>query len=311
MSERADSTAKGAYRGRLAPSPTGRAHFGTARTALIAWLAARSAGGTLVLRLEDLDGPRVVQGATEAILSDLRWLGLDWDEGPDVGGAFGPYLQSQRAERYAGALAVLERQGLLFECSCTRRELVSLASAPHGELGPVYPGTCRESPMHPERPRALRFRMGESGAGFVDRVHGRVPASPADDFVVRRSDGLFAYQLAVVVDDIAMRIGEVVRGDDLLSSTARQIALYRALGAEPPRFAHVSLVLGADGARLAKRHGAIAIADFRAAGETPESVVGRIGASLGLCEPGARRRPRDLIDGFSFDRMPQRPFQLD
>jgi glutamyl-tRNA synthetase len=292
----------GRYRGRLAPSPTGALHLGTARTALLAWLAARAEQGRVVLRIEDLDGPRVVAGAAEAIVADLQWLGLDWDEGPDRGGAFGPYEQSGRSEHYERALAELERAGLLFRCSCTRAEL-NASSAPHGDLGPRYPGTCRERPKHPERACSLRFRM-EAGEAFVDRLYAAQPPSVGDDFVVRRSDGLHAYQLAVVVDDIAMQVSEVVRGSDLLDSTPRQIALYRALGASPPRFFHVPLVLGADGARLAKRHGSMALADYRKQGVSPERVVGALAASVGLAEPGEQLRPGDLIPRFDVRRLP-------
>jgi glutamyl-tRNA synthetase len=297
------------YRGRLAPSPTGKLHLGTARTALVAWLAARAASGRLVLRIEDLDPPRVVPGAAEALIDDLRWLGLDWDEGPDVGGAYGPYLQSQRGAQYDAALAALDRTGRLFRCTCTRAEVQAASSAPHGDLGPRYPGTCRLGPQHADRPASLRFRM-DAGEPFVDRLRGPQPASAADDFVVRRSDGLYAYQLAVVVDDQAMGITEVVRGDDLLSSTARQIALYRALGAAPPSFVHVPLVLGADGQRLAKRHGARAIADYRSAGVAPERLVGMLAASLGLAAAGERLLPGDLLPRFELTRLPHEPLVL-
>src|SRR5687767_9355319 len=212
------SPLSGRYRGRLAPSPTGRMHWGTARTALVAWLRARSAGGALVMRIEDLDPPRVVPGAAEEIMRELRWLGLDWDEGPDVGGPHGPYVQSQRFDRYEAALAQLQAQGALFPCTCSRKELAALASAPHGEgdLGPRYPGTCLRNPIRGDRPAALRFRMAR-GEAFDDALRGSQPEREPDDFVVKRADGVYAYQLAVVVDDIAMGITEVVRGDDLLS----------------------------------------------------------------------------------------------
>jgi glutamyl-tRNA synthetase len=290
------------YRGRLAPSPTGALHLGTARTALLAWLAARSEHGAVVLRIEDLDGPRVVPGAAEAIAADLRWLGLDWDEGPDQGGEFGPYRQSDRSEHYERALAVLERAGLLFRCSCSRAE-INASSAPHGDLGPRYPGTCREGPRQPERACSLRFRM-PAGEAFVDRLYADQASSVADDFVVRRSDGLYAYQLAVVADDIAMQVTEVVRGADLLESTPRQIALHRALGANPPRFFHVPLVIGSDGNRLAKRHGSPALADYRKQGVAPERLVGALAASVGLAKPGEELRPSDLIPRFEARRLP-------
>lgn len=280
--------------------------MGIARTALIAWLRARACGGTLVMRIEDLDPPRVVPGAAEAICADLRWLGIDWDEGPEVGGAHGPYAQSQRFDSYERAIERLRAKGLVFECTCSRKQL-AIMSAPHGdsELGPRYPGTCLRSPPRTDRPAALRFRMPR-GEAFVDAVRGPQPESEPDDFVVRRADGLYAYQLAVVVDDIAMNISEVVRGDDLLSSTPRQIALYRALGAEPPAFAHVPLLLGFDGTRLSKRAGSASIAERRSAGATPEELIGELAASLGLVVPGTAVAARELIAGFELNRLAPR-----
>jgi glutamyl-tRNA synthetase len=296
------------YRGRFAPSPTGLIHLGTARTALVAWLRARSLGGTLVLRMEDLDGPRVRPGMADAILEDLRFLGLDWDEGPDVGGPHEPYVQSARGGLYRGAIAKLEARGAIYPCTCTRRELSesasSAASAPHGEE-PVYPGTCRAGATHPERPAALRFRF-EHGAPFEDVLMGhREDGVRSGDFVIARSDGLFSYQLAVVVDDLEMQITEVVRGADLLGSTPRQIALAQALGGTPPAFLHVPLVLGADGERLAKRHGAIAIRELRANGATAEAIVGRLASSLGIVPEGERVRARDLVTTFDVSRLPK------
>ena len=255
-------------RGRFAPSPTGELHLGNARTALLAWLQVRAAGGTLVMRVEDLDQGRVRPGIMDAQLADLRWLGLDWDEGPGVGGPFAPYVQGERRDRYRAAIRELNRQHRLFACGCTRREIAEAASAPHGagDEGPRYPGTCRPAkdlagdPDHPdERPCALRFRVDREPVEFLDLLHGPQcfdPGAETGDFVVRRKDGVAAYQLAVVVDDAAMGITHVLRGDDLLPSTARQILLYRALGLEPPRWLHVPLLLGADGGRLSKREGA-------------------------------------------------------
>lgn len=295
-----------AYRGRFAPSPTGLVHLGTARTALVAWLRARSERGTFVLRMEDLDGPRVRTGAADAILADLRWLGLDWDEGPDVGGPHAPYVQSLCTSLYEAALARLRDAGLAYPCTCTRKELAESASAPHGEE-PVYPGTCGRGPTHPERPASMRFRFPR-GEAFDDALMGhRDDGTSSGDFVVRRSDGLFAYQLAVVVDDLRMGITEVVRGADLLSSTPRQIALFRALGAAPPAFLHVPLVLGPDGERLAKRHGAISIAELRAGGATASSIVGRLAASLGLAAPGEAIAARTLVARFDLARLPRTP----
>ncbi len=299
-----------AYRGRFAPSPTGLVHLGTARTALVAWLRARSLGGRFVMRMEDLDLPRVRAGMADAILEDLRFLGLDWDEGPDVGGPHAPYAQSERGALYRDAIARLEAAGTLYRCTCTRRELSESASAPHGDE-PVYPGTCSGGPTHPERPAALRFRFPHADP-FDDALMGpRDDGVGGGDFVVARSDGIFSYQLAVVVDDLAMEITEVVRGADLLSSTPRQIALARALGGAPPGYLHVPLVVGPDGERLAKRHGAIAVRELAASGMSVEAIVGRLAASLGLVPEGEPMRARDLVGRFELSRLPRAPGVLD
>jgi glutamyl-tRNA synthetase len=245
------------YRGRFAPSPTGALHLGTVRAACVAWRRARQAQGLFVLRIEDIDGPRVVAGAQEALLRDLQWLRLSWDEGPDTGGPHGPYVQSQRLDHYQRALDQLKAQGLAYPCTCSRRELAAVASAPHDEDGPPYTGACRQGPTHPERPAAWRFKM----------------ADPADDFVLQRADGVFAYQLACAVDDGAMGITEVVRGEDLRSSAPRQAALLRALGLPVPDYWHVPLLLGLDGQRLAKRNGAKAVAQLREEGLSAEQVL--------------------------------------
>jgi glutamyl-tRNA synthetase len=263
------------------------------------------------LRIEDLDGPRVQPGAADRIRDDLAWLGLSWDEGPDLGGPHAPYAQSERLDRYEAALVKLRDEGLSFECSCSRKELRELASAPHGPAETAYPGTCRAGPTKPERAQAVRFRM-TAPEPFDDALHGPVaPMTLADDFVLRRRDGLFAYQLAVVVDDAAMGITEVVRGDDLLPSTPRQIALYRALGLPVPAFFHLPLVLGPDGERLAKRHGAVAIADYRDRGDSPEQVLGALAASLGLLPPGSRTTAADLAARFDPALIPHEPVRLD
>lgn len=293
-------------RGRFAPSPTGPIHLGTARTALVAWLHARSAGGTFVLRVEDLDAPRVKEGALEAMLNDLRWLGLDWDEGPAMPGSVGPYVQSERLPLYENAIRILKAGGFVYPCTCSRKEIASIASAPHGEDGVVYPGLCREGPTHPERAASLRFRF-ERSEGFFDEVHGAVAAGQgAGDFVVQRADGVFAYQLAVVVDDLAMGITHVVRGDDLLLSTPRQIAITRALGASPLQYAHIPLVLGTDGQRLAKRHGSIALESLRQT-HSPEQIVGLLAHSLGLQERNEPCTAGSLIPRFSLARLSRSP----
>jgi glutamyl-tRNA synthetase len=277
------------YRGRLAPSPTGLAHLGVARTSLVAWLRARSQGGQLVMRIEDLDGPRVVPGATEAMLRDLHWLGLDWDEGP--------YFQSQRFADYQRAVEQLRTQGIVYPCTCSRKEIQAIASAPHADDTEArYPGTCRNGVSHTDgRTPSWRFRMPDREPDFVDVLHGAHSGRSASDFVIKRADGVYAYQLAVVVDDIAMNITEVVRGDDLLTSTPRQIALYRGLGAAPPDFLHVPLMLGPDGVRLAKRHGAIAIAQLRDEGYAPERIIGFLAHTLGLLDHDQPISPPELI----------------
>lgn len=293
------------YRGRLAPSPTGALHLGVARTSLVAWLRARKLAGKLVLRIEDIDGPRVVPGAAESLMEDLRWLGLDWDEGPDVGGAYGPYVQSERIDRYASAIARLRASDAVYPCTCSRKDILELASAPHGGLGAVYPGTCRNGATPRDRPAALRLRVDAPAPTFVDAVHGRQQSRDVDDFVLQRGDGLYAYQLAVVVDDIAMKITEVVRGDDLLTSTPRQLALYRTLGSEAPEFLHVPLLLGAGGRRLSKRDHAPSIAEYRAAGVRAEQVIGLLASTLSLVPLGARASARDLVDRFDVATLPR------
>jgi len=248
-------------------------HLGHARTHVVAWLRARQRGGRVLMRIEDLDRPRVREGAEDALLRDHEWLGLDWDEGP--------VRQSERLPLYEAALATLREAGHVYACSCTRREIAA-ASAPH-EDEPIYAGTCRGGPSHPERPLATRFRMPDPSPGFVDAYAGEVMRGAVrGDFLVQRSDGVFAYQLAVVVDDAAQGVTEVVRADDLLMSTPRQLALYSALEHAPPSFAHLPLVLGPSGARLAKRDGAVGVADYRAAGVEPEALLGRLAHSLGL-----------------------------
>jgi len=291
------------YRGRLAPSPTGTLHLGIARTALVAWLRARKQDGVLVMRIEDIDTPRVVTDSARAIMADLRWLGIDWDEGPDLGGPHVPYEQSQRAALYAAALDTLAQRDYLYPCTCSRKEIASVASAPHGDLGPLYPGTCRAGTTRADRPPALRFKHLGHAPVFDDVLHGPYRDAVVDDFVLRRGDGMISYQLAVVVDDIAMQISEVVRGDDLLSSTPRQLALYTALGASAPQFLHVPLLLGADGRRLSKRHQAPSIAEYRAEGITAPAIVGWLAASLGLLAAPEPVTPTELIASFELSRL--------
>jgi glutamyl-tRNA synthetase len=290
-------------------------HLGNVRTALLAWLFARHAGGAFVMRVEDLDRPRVRPGATAQMLEDLRWLGLDWDEGPDYGGPCGPYLQSERQAIYDAALAKLRAADLVYPCYCSRAEVARAASAPQGagDEGPRYPGTCRSLSAAERRAReaegrrpCLRFRAPDRLIDFTDLVAGPVTqhvAQAVGDFIVSRSDGIPAYQLAVVVDDGLMQMTQVVRGADLLSSTARQIALFEALGFAVPSFGHVPLVVDAQGARLAKRERAAGIGALRAAGIPAERVVGALAASCGLCQPGEALPARELLASFVPERL--------
>lgn len=298
------------YLGRFAPSPTGPLHLGHLRTFLVAWLRARAAGGSIVMRMEDLDPPRVVPGAAEAIYRDLEWLGLTWDGEPMV--------QSQRMPAYEAALASLDADGHLYPCTCSRKDIAAaiaaVSSAPHGVdgLGVAYPGTCRSGAAPSDRAPSMRFRMAAFPPDFVDLNMGTVDAADwGGDFVVRRADGLFAYQLAVVVDDIAQGITEVVRGGDLLPSTPRQRALFSALGAASPDFLHVPLVLGADGRRLSKRFGSLAIADYRERGLAPEVLVGSLAASLGIVPRGTEGMPEALVEAFRGAPLPKEPGPLD
>ncbi len=254
------------------------------------------------MRVEDLDPPRVRPGSETSILRDHEWLGLDWDEGPTH--------QSKRGPAYAAALAELRDKGLVYPCTCTRREIAAIASAPHGDEGARYPGTCREGPTHPERPAAFRFRMSDPSPGFEDALLGAQGGGAGGDFIIRRADGLWAYQLAVVVDDAAAGITEVIRGADLLSSTPRQLALYRALGADVPGFLHVPLVVDEDGGRLAKRFGSTGIDEYRDAGFSPEALLGLLAESLGIRADRSPTSAADLIDDFDLSRVPREPFAL-
>ena len=275
------------YRGRLAPSPTGLLHLGHARTFWTAQERARAASGILILRDEDLDTQRARGDYARAMLEDLRWLDIEWQEGPDVGGPFGTYRQSERYELYRSAWERLRAGGWIYSCTCSRRELAAAVSAPHEEGGdpaddePVYPGTCRPKAgvvEEADRPAGMnwRFRVpdGES-TGFEDSGMGAqsyVAGRDFGDFVVWRRDDVPAYQLACVVDDAAMRITEVVRGADLLKSTARQILLYRALGLTPPLWHHCRLLRDTGGQRLAKRTDALSLRALRERGLTRSEV---------------------------------------
>ena len=265
------------YRGRLAPSPTGLLHLGHARTFWIAQQRAQASGrGTLVLRNEDLDTARCRKEFVDALFEDLRWFGFAWQEGPDVGGPFAPYTQSERMICYRQALTRLEASGCIYPCTCSRKDIESAVAAPHaGDDELIYPGTCRQNRKLQivNHKWAWRFRVpdGETIA-FVDGHFGPqqfIAGRDFGDFVVWRQDDLPAYQLAVVVDDAAMQITEVVRGADLLLSTARQLLLYRALGLRPPAFHHCPLMTDEVGTRLAKRHDALSLRTMREQGRSP------------------------------------------
>ena len=345
-------------RTRLAPSPTGALHLGNARTFLVTWLLARQRGWAVTLRVEDLDGPRVKAGAAAAAVDDLTWLGLDWDDGP--------LLQSTRAAAHAAAVRQLLDAGHAYPCACTRREVDAAASAPHAEDGAsVYPGTCRgrfatveDAIKAAGRPPAIRFRVEPGPVSWDDAVAG--PQRYADvaaqlgDFVVAKADGTPAYQLAVVVDDAAAGVTHVVRGDDLLDSTPRQILLYRALGLgepptnatepsepsgsaagsaptahlgslagrpaaeplgsdgrerggpRPPTYAHLPLIVGPDGRRLAKRHGDSRLSFYRARGVTAGRVRQLLARWCGL-DVAPDATPADLLARFDLGRLPRHP----
>jgi len=266
------------YRGRLAPSPTGYLHLGHARTFWIAQQRAQAAGGTLILRNDDLDGARCRPEYVAAMFEDLRWFSLRWSEGPDVGGSFGPYDQSLRRPHYLAAFERLRAAGHIFPCTCSRQDVLRALTAPHqGEEEPLYPGTCRHA--SPDRPRAgvnWRFRVPEGESiSFVDGAtgpHTETAGREFGDFLVWRKDDLPSYQLACTVDDSAMGITEVVRGADLLTSTCRQLLLYRAIGESAPAFYHCPLMHDEQGQRLAKRHDALSLRTLRDQGAKPEDL---------------------------------------
>lgn len=272
------------YRGRLAPSPTGFLHLGHAATFWTAQHRAQTHHGILVLRNEDLDTARCRASFVEAMFEDLRWFGLRWQEGPDCGGPFAPYSQSQRMTLYRATFAQLRQTGLVYPCTCSRRDVLQALGAPHaGEEEPLYPGTCRPGhghsvalgPTSGPRPVNWRFRVPDGEIlSFIDGYYGRqkfVAGTDFGDFVVWRHDDTPAYQLAVVADDAAMRITEVVRGQDLLKSTARQLLLYRALRLPIPAFYHCPLITDESGVRLAKRDAVLSLRALRERGVTPEA----------------------------------------
>lgn len=303
--------------GRYAPSPSGPLHLGNLRTALIAWLQARLANVPFILRMEDLDLPRVKPGSSEQILNDLRWLGLDWDEGPDIGGSTAPYDQSKRNPFYQQAFQQLLDEELIYPCYCSRKDIQQAASAPHAhEHGPIYPGTCRDpdrraemEKKHPDKPAAWRYRVPVRTVEFEDRLVGRVNQSlnrEVGDFVIKRADGLFAYQLAVVVDDGMMGVTDVVRGADLLDSTARQIELFEALGYPVPAFWHVPLMVDEAGARLSKRDGSDSLEVLRQQGVHPQAVIGQLSFSAGLIDDDRPISAQELLQELTLKMLRER-----
>lgn len=291
--------------GRYAPSPTGELHLGNLRTALVAWLSARSAGGEFLLRIEDLDSTRSGEEWVKVQEHELGALGLDWDGEP--------VRQSARHDLYREALARLETDGLVYECFCSRREIREAASAPHPDPDlpqAAYPGTCRnlttaerEERRATGRPPALRIRTGGERIAFRDGIHGEV-SFVVDDFVVRRNDGDFSYNLAVTVDDADQGVTQVVRGGDLLDSTARQLWLYRTLGlTEPVEWVHLPLMLGPDGRRLAKRHGSATLEQLEDEGVTAPELTARLASSLGLVPEGGSCLAPDLLPEFNMGRL--------
>lgn len=300
--------------GRLAPSPSGEMHLGNALAALLAWLSARSAGGRVLLRLEDLDKPRCPERYALGVMEDFTWLGLDWD-GP-------PLWQSRRDDHYAACLSRLEAQGLLYPCYCTRKELHAApteASAPHG-AAPVYPGTCRDLTPAQRSQReaqgrrpALRLRVPDAVYSFTDGLQGPFGANLArevGDVLLRRSDGLYAYQLAVVADDGATGVNQVVRGRDLLLSTPQQLYLQQVLSLPHPTYYHTPLLLAPDGRRLSKREGDLSLKSLSKR-FSPRELVGLLAHWAGLLPTPRPLTPKDLVGEFSWSRVPRADIVVD
>ena len=302
----------GELRGRFAPSPSGRMHLGNLFSALLAWLSVRSAGGTMVLRMEDLDPDRCRKEYAVQLAEDLRWLGLDWDEGYEKGGPHGPYSQSQRTEWYADAFRKLDGMGLIYPCFCTRAERLA-ASAPHRSDGQtVYSGKCRHltenerAELSANRSPAWRLMVPDREISFTDKLQGVCQENllkDCGDFIVRRSDGVYAYQLAVVYDDGSMEINQVVRGRDLLDSTPRQLYLYELLGLTPPEFCHVPLLLAPDGRRLSKREQDLDMGALRQR-FTPEQLTGLLAFWAGQMDRPEPVSPAELAMDFHWAKVP-------
>ena len=298
--------------GRFAPSPSGRMHLGNIYSAVLSWLSARSQGGRWILRIEDLDRQRCHPEYAAQIEDDLRWLGLDWDEGGTLGGPNGPYYQSQRTNFYINALEQLRGTGRLYPCFCTRADIMA-SSAPHQSDGMVvYSGKCRQltaaqiADLQATRKPAIRLAVDNADDSFTDLHYGPQPynlARDCGDFILRRADGNFSYQLAVVVDDALMGVTEVVRGCDLLTSTPQQILLYQLLGYPVPQFAHIPLLVAPDGRRLAKRNAGTDMGSLRQR-YTPQQLLGLIAHLAHLTDKREELSASELLSVFAWSKVP-------
>lgn len=309
---------------RFAPSPTGNLHIGGARTALYNWAYARHTGGTFILRIDDTDPERSTEENVQAILDGMEWLGIDWDEGPGVGGDFGPYFQMQRGDTYAEALEKLKEAGAVYPCFCTPEELDTKREAARAAGG--FSGYDRTCSFHSHEDADARIAAGEphvwrlrvpqdhGDVVFLDAIRGetRFPIDAMDDFVLVRSDGTPTYNYATVIDDVLMEITHVVRGDDHLSNTPRQVLVFEALGAPVPTFAHLSMILGADGKRLSKRHGATSVQAYEAEGYLPDALVNYL-ALLGWAPDGETTvfSRQELAERFTLERVSKNPAIFD
>ena len=299
--------------GRFAPTPSGRMHLGNLLCAMLAWLSARSQGGQFLLRVEDLDKARSPQKYANQLEADLRFLGFDWDAGGSWGGPHAPYYQSERTTFYQELLDKLQSRGLIYPCFCTRAQLHA-ATAPHASDGePVYDGRCRHlsaetvAEQMKSRTPALRLRVPDETVSFSDGHYGLCRqhlTAECGDIIVRRADGVFAYQLAVVADDAAMGVTQVVRGRDLLLSTPRQLYLFRLLGAPPPSYFHLPLLLTSDGRRLSKRDRDLDLDALRTRGYGAEDIVGRLAYTAGLLSQPQAMSLREVLPLFSWDKIP-------
>jgi len=301
-------------RGRFAPTPSGRMHLGNVYCALLAWLSARAQNGEFVLRIEDLDNNRCPMRENAAVLEDdLRWLGIDWDEGGSLGGKDAPYYQSERFGYYREVFEELSQKVRLYPCFCSRKDLLSCTTAPHASDGHfVYPGSCRNlSPNEQELRRlkkapSTRLEVPDGTISFIDGICGAYKQdlkTECGDFIIRRADGIYSYQLAVVADDIAMGITEVVRGNDLLSSTPAQLLLYQSLGKPVPQLSHIPLLVDDEGRRLSKRDRDLDLGALRKRFDSPEVIIGMLGALAGLIPYGEKATANELIKEFTFQKL--------